>query len=835
MAFGEYTPLDYGQPVNDLQDAMLSGQVQTALQQRFDVNSVKLEEIVKQVTSIPILQQDAKNYLGERVRGALNIVQANMKASKGQGLLSNSVTTQLQGYIKDAIDDKVLTHLRYSQQIQNFESGVAKMKEKDFKTYNQNNYEFAKYQAGYNEYLNGTVDSKLGDLQYVPFKDVFGEALKKAEELKKLKGDQTVETLASDGITRIKRELKGLSPEEIVRYMPELVDSQSEQQMMIDGWAEMKNLQPSQISEVFNKYVDTKKNQYSAEIESIKDILNTDSGKLTSEQKQAYEQKVKIYESELKDIDNKSRNIDSSRPEQVGYLLKRESLLNTMSDAFTGRISETTDIDPVKKFEAEHQLALDKFELEKQKSQKEGLTKDKDGNYVSSPTMQGVWVDSVENQNLPDIDIVKQYEGEHNSLYNQVYSGARDIYNKLKVTTPTVKREMEQSMKRNGYILNRTGDDFVADPTYKGQVKSKADSYAIALLDSNVAQREGEFANVVADIIEANQMRSEYSSVLSKAYAKGGGKIKYKMVSHDMEIDEDTGEITLPYKSREAVPKTKEDLKAMREVLQANKVRPFVSDEKKFTFDSETHANIIKSISPDNISGGVFDYKLPFQVKLDKSLGTYNITQIQKGNADVPQKIISATVKQGSSTAGMLQNIIGGQVERAKELSVKDVPNGYTIKSPINKPTVINSKDANLTGMFYNSVDRTVTDSNLANELKTFSLEDNAKSLLSIGLQKSLNFDEQSSESLANKITNGVKSGKITGEIQQSGNSWIFVIKNNGEVINGYDPIGQGEFLNRDVKKAIMLYPSQTVLSYMNRYINSKATVQKIKELNQKL
>lgn len=834
--FGEYTPLDYGQPVNIVQDAMLSGQVQTALQQRFDVNSAKLEEIVKQVTPIPILQQDAKNYLGERVRGALNIVQANMKASKGQGLLSNSMTTQLQGYIKDAIDDKVMNHLRYSQQIQNFESGVAKMREKDPKTYNQNNYEFAKYKAGYNEYLNGTVDSKLGDLQYVPYRDVFGEALKKAEELKKIKGDQTVETLASDGITRIKRELKGLSPEEIVRYIPELVDSQSEQQMMIDGWAEMKNLQPSQISEVFNRYVDTKKNQYNNEIEYLKDILNTDSGKLTSEQKQAYEQKVKIYESELKDIDNKSKNIDSSRPEQVGYLLKRESLLNTMSDAFTGRISETTDIDPVKKFEAEHQLALDKFELEKQKfyqkSQKEGLTKDKDGNYVSSDTMQGVWTDSVENQNLPDIDIVKQYEGEHNSLYNQVYSGARDIYNKLKITTPAVKKEMEQSMKRNGYVLNRTGDDFVTDPTYKGQIKSKADSYAVALLDSNVAQREGEFANVVADILEANQMRSEYSNILSKAYSKGKGNAVYdsrlknaRAVALGVE----------PQYQKVLISGKPDDYKVMKEVLEANKVRPYITDEKKFTFDSETHANIIKSISPDNISGGVFDYKLPFQVKLDKSLGTYNVSQIQKGNKDIPQKIITATVKQGSSTAGMLQNIIGEQIERAKELSVKDVPNGYTIKSPINKPTVISSKDANLTGMFYNSVDRTVTDANLANELKTFSLEDNAKSLLSIGLQRSLNFDEPSSESLANKITNGVKTGKITGEIQQSGNSWIFVIKNNGEVINGYDPIGQGEFLNRDIKKSLMLYPSQTVLSYMNRYINSKTTVQKIKELNQKL
>ena len=296
MAFGYNTKIDYGKPVNYLQNAMLSGQVQTALQQRFDVNSAKLEEIIKKVSSVPILQEDAKRYLGEKIQGGLNLIQANLKASRGNGLLSNSVSTQLQGYITDAIDGKVKDHLRYSQQIQNFEAGVAKMREKDPKTYNQKNYEFSKYMAGYNEYINGTVDTKLGSLQYTPNKDVWGDATKKIDDIIKAKGDMTVDVIdPNNPATVIKKSLKGLSKEEIVKYMPELLDSQDKQQLMIDGWDDMKNLNPQQISARFDEYINTKNSLGLQEVKKIDSILNERSGSLTNEEIESYQDRKKAW------------------------------------------------------------------------------------------------------------------------------------------------------------------------------------------------------------------------------------------------------------------------------------------------------------------------------------------------------------------------------------------------------------------------------------------------------------------------------------------------------------------------------------------------------------
>lgn len=842
MAFGEILNREQYPSVNYLQDAVRSGQVQSALQNRFDVNSAKLEELVQKVSSIPILQEDAKRYLGEKIQGGLNLIQANLKASRGQGLLSNSVTTQLQGYITDAIDDKVKDHIRYSQQIQNFENGVAKLREKDPKSYNQANYDFAKYQAGYNEYLNGTVDTKLGSLQYTPYKDVWGDALKKAEDIKKMKGDQTIETLGSDGITKIKRELKGLTPEEIVRYMPELVDSQSEQQIMIDGWADMKHLKPEQVSEYFNTYINTKKNAYSEEINKIKDILKTDGGKLSANQREAYQQKLESYSSELSGVENKAKSIDPTKPEQVGYLLKKESLLNAMADAFTGRISETTDIDPVKKFEMEHQFAIDKFNkeyaldveklnLDKAKALKEsGITKDANGNFVSDNT-GGVWTDSEENQTVPDRDIVKQYEDTHTELYNKVYKDSRDIYNKLKVTTPSVKTDIEESMRRNGYILNKSGDDFIVDPTYKGKFHSKADSYAIALIDSEVAQKEGEFAPLVADILEANQMRGEYSSNLSKAYKAGKGNAVYtSKLSNPWAVAKAGVE---PQYENVLVSGKPDDYNKMRSILEQSKVRPFVQDQKKFTFDGETHANILKSISPDNISGGVFDYKQPFQIKFDSNNNSYLITQIQEGSKPELQKTITATVKPNSSTAGMIQNIVSTQREKSKELSVKDVPNGYIIKSPITKSTLVDNDSSGLKGIRDAGIENTLKDTELVSGLKSMTLHSEAYNMLYNTLIYR-GVDERTASDMSNKIIEGVENNTLQGTIQGSVNQWIFTVNKNGKTLNGYQVIGEGEFLNNDISKALRLYPSQTTLYQIQKYLSDfkYSTLEDISRIN---
>ena len=136
---GEVQPINYGQPVDYTQHYQLQGQIQTAMQQKYDVNTAKLDAIIEQISNVPIQQEAGKKYLQERISNVLNTVSANLKVSGGNALLSNSYTNGITSDIKLAIDDKVKKHIKYSQDIVNFQQGVSKLREKDPKLYNQAN------------------------------------------------------------------------------------------------------------------------------------------------------------------------------------------------------------------------------------------------------------------------------------------------------------------------------------------------------------------------------------------------------------------------------------------------------------------------------------------------------------------------------------------------------------------------------------------------------------------------------------------------------------------------------------------------------------------------
>ena len=55
MAFG-VNPIkqDFGQTISTVADAQRNTQFQTALQERFDVNSAKIEEAIQRVSAIPL-------------------------------------------------------------------------------------------------------------------------------------------------------------------------------------------------------------------------------------------------------------------------------------------------------------------------------------------------------------------------------------------------------------------------------------------------------------------------------------------------------------------------------------------------------------------------------------------------------------------------------------------------------------------------------------------------------------------------------------------------------------------------------------------------------------
>ena len=69
MANAYSTPINYGETISTMDIVQLTGQVQTALQQRFDVNVAKVDDLIQKITSVPLVRDQDKKYLGDRLHG----------------------------------------------------------------------------------------------------------------------------------------------------------------------------------------------------------------------------------------------------------------------------------------------------------------------------------------------------------------------------------------------------------------------------------------------------------------------------------------------------------------------------------------------------------------------------------------------------------------------------------------------------------------------------------------------------------------------------------------------------------------------------------------------
>ena len=82
MANSYTSPIDYGDAISTMDIAQLTGQVQTAMQQRFDVNVAKVDDLIQKITSVPLSRDKDKKYLGDRLNSLLSMVDANSKIGR---------------------------------------------------------------------------------------------------------------------------------------------------------------------------------------------------------------------------------------------------------------------------------------------------------------------------------------------------------------------------------------------------------------------------------------------------------------------------------------------------------------------------------------------------------------------------------------------------------------------------------------------------------------------------------------------------------------------------------------------------------------------------------
>ena len=231
-------------------------------QNNFDYNMAQVNQAISQFSSIDLARDQDKLHLYQNMKKVLDIVgnTDNIDFSK------TGVGSELSTYISKAIDREVIKQAGNTQKIRKFNAKMEEMQQKNPELYNQVNEYDAKHQAGLSQYMNGEK-SDIGDLNYTPFKDVEGDLIKRAKELKDLypSHEVEIENPLKPGYT-IKKKVSELSPTEWRLFLGQSMTNHDRAQLAINGRAAYKyndeeaikdlNRHRQELETKFNKRID---------------------------------------------------------------------------------------------------------------------------------------------------------------------------------------------------------------------------------------------------------------------------------------------------------------------------------------------------------------------------------------------------------------------------------------------------------------------------------------------------------------------------------------------------------------------------------------------------
>jgi hypothetical protein len=480
MANAYSTPINYGQTIPTTDLAQYLGTIQHGMQQKFDVNLAKIDELISKVSAVPLARDKDKRYLGEKLQNLLSVVDANSKID----LTDNVVARQITGQIASAIDENVRTQLQNSAKINSFNQDLTAMKAKKPELYNSANHAYALEKSGYSAYMNEQTD-ELGSISYSPYVDVTKSALDKIKQLKELRGKQEIDAPDPHNPGRtIKRTIDGLTEEEIFRYMPDILTSEEQGQLKINGWAKYKDNLP-EAKQKFQEYVSTKTANIDEQIKYQEAIVKNTSGNSEKERKIAQLQLESLQKSKTYFSEN-LKNIDTNNAESVGQFLEVNSWKNGIASMAKAKESISYGKDDWY-FEME-KLNIDrqKLDIEKAKLAKESGV-DANGNPVVSPG--AVSFSTREGALDKNLDPVGTLKKDYDQVYNEMVSSVKSTYQSEKIPQE-VKTQFKAELKKFGYDENGAviNESLASKASKASAMKSAFDKSGMGIYAPQVAK-----------------------------------------------------------------------------------------------------------------------------------------------------------------------------------------------------------------------------------------------------------------------------------------------------------------------------------------------------------
>jgi hypothetical protein len=312
MANAYSTPINYGQTVPTTDLAQYVGAIQKGMQQKFDINLAKIDDLISKVATVPLARDKDKRYLGDKLQGLLSMVDANSKVD----LSDNVVARQISAYVTTAIDDNVKEQLVNSQKISNYQQTASQRKKDKPELYSDANYAYGLDKSGYADYMSEKKDS-LGTMDYIDYYDVDKNLTKDLEAFAKERGFEKVLSESIEG-GYIYKTVKGkeLTPQEISNFFDNKIatDPKLKQQFMVNSHYNHRGVSDADIIKSYREQSEPILKEFDTQITDIDEKLKNVSAddKATSDllhrQKSEMQQQKDTFNSQL---DPKNFNRDS--------------------------------------------------------------------------------------------------------------------------------------------------------------------------------------------------------------------------------------------------------------------------------------------------------------------------------------------------------------------------------------------------------------------------------------------------------------------------------------------------------------------------------------------
>ncbi len=478
-------------------------------QGKYDANKAKIDQTLAIYKNQLRGLRDVDNeYISARIKEAENTI--NNYGNKDFSL--TQTTDTLLSSLKSITEDPIVQSAIINKgKVDQYNLQVDEIKKKKPEFYNDANYQYGLYKAGVGDYLKGKAKD-IATINYTPYKDLTEEHLKKLKTITDVKGKRFIETISPDGKYKIRKEIDGLTQDEIQNYMGSLMTSEELNQMKINGWSKFGQDEP-QARAIFTDY-NNKRLVANTDNISLYEARGNNTN-LSSEQRKEAKQQVEVLKEKEKGIKSSIANVSKIPLDNVALELERANYLNGLGQIAATEWSETLETNDVYYKDKELEIKYDELEIKKQELTLKNLEfQKKNGvNALGQPLTDGVVTVSPADVNTEDMgDQVGQenLQKRHNTYYNTILTTAKNLLNSSDVEE-TDKKAFEAELKNRGLDtnLNWVNKDNSAKFSVAATVKAAFDAAKLGgsykkeseIISDAIAKKQ----NIAKDIVSVEE------------------------------------------------------------------------------------------------------------------------------------------------------------------------------------------------------------------------------------------------------------------------------------------------------------------------------------------